>query len=454
MAFRVRNALCVASLLSAAALAAPLRADDWPQWLGPQRDGVWRETGLLDGFPKEGPKVFWRTAISLGYAGPAVAGRRVFITDFVPADESKVPGSGFSKGVLKGHERVLCLDECKGRVLWKHEYPCTYEIGYPAGPRTTPVVAADKVYTLGTMGDLYCLQTATGDVVWSKNLVKDLGGKLGIWGAAAHPLVDGDKLICLVGAKDGVVMAFDKDTGQERWRSLSAEQPGYSPPMIYTFGGKRTLVVWHPEAVNGLDPETGKPYWSVPFSLTQPSRMSIATPRADGNRLFVTAFYDGPLMLEVAGEKARVLWKGKTKTETPDKSDGLHGLMSTPVLRDGYIYGVCSYGELRCLKQETGERVWSTMEATTRDGEPLRWANAFLTPHEDRFFLFNELGDLIMARLTPKGYEELSRAHLLEPTNGMAQQKRKVLWSHPAFADKCCFARNDKEIICVSLAAE
>ena len=119
------------------------------------------------------------------------------------------------------------------------------------------------------------------------------------------------------------------------------------------------------------------------------------------------------------------------------------------MLKDGYIYGVCSYGQLRCLKADTGERVWESFAATT-GGEPVRWANAFLIPQGDRYFLFNEKGDLIIARLTPGGYDEISRAHILEPTNTMPG--RPVVWSHPAFADRCAFIRNDKEIVCVDLA--
>jgi outer membrane protein assembly factor BamB len=124
--------------------------------------------------------------------------------------------------------------------------------------------------------------------------------------------------------------------------------------------------------------------------------------------------------------------------------------MPTPFLEDGHIYGVCSYGQLRCLKAETGERVWETFRATT-GGEPVRWANAFIVKNGGRYFLWNEKGDLIIARLSPKGYEEISRAHLLEPTGSAAG--RKVLWSHPAFANRKIYARNDNEIACVTLAA-
>src|SRR5262245_27085883 len=285
-----------------AAAAAGLRADDWPQWLGPQRDGVWRESGILDKFPKDGPKVRWRTPIGLGYAGPAVAGGRVYVTDRVLAEGAKNPVSGFGNQDIPGKERVICLDEATGTIVWKHEYDCAYKIGFPSGPRTTPAVADGKVYSIGTMGDLLCLDASDGKVIWSKNFPRDYKGNLGIWGAAAHPLVDGNKLICLPGGPGAIVAAFNKDTGKEIWHALEADQPGYAPPMIYQVGATRQLVVWNPDSVNGLDPETGKVFWSVPFILNRNSQMAISTPRLAGDQLFVTSFYDGSLMLKLAAD--------------------------------------------------------------------------------------------------------------------------------------------------------
>jgi outer membrane protein assembly factor BamB len=410
---------------------------------------VWRETGILERFPKDGPKVRWRKPIGTGYAGPAVAGGRVYVTDQVLNEGVKHPNSGFESRSLPGKERVLCLDEATGQVVWTHVYDCTYEgMGYPAGPRATPTVHDGRVYSLGAMGNLVCLDAATGQKVWSKDFRREYGAPVQTWGFAAHPLVDGDKLICVVGG-DAVAMAFDRHTGKELWRSIQSKAQGYCPPMIYQVGGRRQLIIWEPAAVHGLDPETGKEFWSQPFAIQ--AGLTVPTPRVDGNRLFVTAFYNGPMMLELdAGPSAKVLWKGKSNSVEPNRTDGLHSIMPTPVIKDGYIYGVCSYGELRCLEENTGKRIWMTRQPTS-GGEPVRWANAFLVPQGDRYFLPNENGDLIIARLTPKGYEELDRTHILDPTNVMAG--RKVVWSHPAFANKCAYARNDKEIVCVSLAA-
>jgi outer membrane protein assembly factor BamB len=202
--------------------------------------------------------------------------------------------------------------------------------------------------------------------------------------------------------------------------------------------------------VVSLDPETGKQRWSQEWPIK--AGLSIPTPRLDGDKLFITAFYDGSLMLKLKpdGSGAEVMYRSKVKSEAPRQTTELHSIIPTPFIVDGHVYGVCSYGELRCLEEDTGKRVWMTREPT--GGTETRWANAFLVRHEGRFFLFNEKGDLIIARLTPKGYEEVSRAHLLDPDNKLPG--RAVIWSHPAFADRAVFVRNDHEIVCASLAAE
>jgi outer membrane protein assembly factor BamB len=440
-------------VLAALAVAVPAaRADDWPQWLGPQRDGVWRETGLLDKLPEGGPKVLWRAEVHKGYSGPAVAAGRLYVMDWRRATGADGQPLRATRGGLPGTERVLCLDAANGKPLWQHEYPCPYKVSYPNGPRTTPLVHKGRVYTLGTMGDLFCFDAATGKVVWSRNFVKDYKAPVPVWGWSAHPLLDGDRLYCLVGGDKSAVVAFDKDTGKEVWKNLSAEEIGYSPPMIYEAGGKRQLIVWHTEAINGLDPATGAVYWTQQYPTRgEPQRpaVTIVTPRRLGDLLFITTYYHGPLMLKLAADRpaATVLWQGKS--DNAEKPDGLHSLMCSPVLKDGHIYGVCANGELRCLKADTGKQLWQTYAFT--GGKKTDCGAAFLVPQGDRFVIFNEQGELILAELTPMGHKEISRARLLEPTH--EARGRTVVWSHPAFANRCVFARNDKEIVCVSLAA-
>jgi outer membrane protein assembly factor BamB len=448
-------------LLTCAAAASAARADDWPQWLGPQRDGVWRETGILQTFPPQGPRVRWRTPIGGGYAGPAVAAGRVYVTDRQLAPGVKGPKGGFDITQLPGQERVLCLDEKTGEVLWKHAYDCPYRVSYAAGPRCTPLIKDGKVFTLGTMGDLLCLDAVAGQVLWAKNFPRDYKAPVPMWGFAANPLLVGDALVCLVGGKDHAVVAYHKDTGKELWHALTAPEIGYAAPALIDWAGKRQLIVWHTTAVNSLDPETGAVYWTQRFPARGQLKagMAIATPRFQDGLLFVTAFYNGALMLQLDKDRpgAKVLWQIGGRSEMPEDTKALHAVMSTPVLKDGYIYGVDSYSELRCLKADTGQRLWTTRQPTT-NGKELRWGNAFLVEQDGRFFLFNELGDLIIARLSPQGYQEVSRAHILDPTNTMARMSPKepprlVVWSFPAFADRSVFARNDREIVCVDLAA-
>jgi outer membrane protein assembly factor BamB len=428
-------------------MSCHLLGDDWPQWLGPQRDGVWRESGIVEELPAGGPPVVWRSPVGGGYAGPAVAGGRAYVTDRQLGAGASNPANQFDRSSIPGTERVLCLNEANGQVLWQHQYPCRYTLSYPAGPRCTPLVAQGKVYTLGAEGNLFCLEAASGKVIWSQDFKTQYQARTPMWGFAGHPLLDGRKLICLAGGENSVVVALDKDTGQLIWKALQAKEPGYCPPTIYEAGGQRQLILWHPESVNALEVETGRLLWSIPWSIK--AGLTISTPRQRGDRLFLTAFYNGSLMLQLDAAKpgASVLWQSKKSSET-DTTE-LHSIISTPFWEGDHIYGVCSYAQLRCLKADTGERVWETFAATT--GKQVRWGNAFLIKQGSRFFLFNELGDLIIARLTPGGYAETSRAHLLEPTG--TASGRNVLWSHPAFANRRLYARNDKEIICVSLAA-
>jgi outer membrane protein assembly factor BamB len=288
-------------------------------------------------------------------------------------------------------------------------------------------------------------------VIWSRNVGQDYKAEPPVWGWSAHPLLDGDKLICLVGGEGSAVVAFDKSTGKELWKALAIREIGYAPPIVHEHDGRRQLIVWHTEAVNSLDPETGKLHWSQPFpEHGKPVRpgITVATPRQVGELLMVSSPHHGSLLLNVTGEKPQVIWRGLS--DNIGKADGLHCLMSTPFVKDGHIYGICSFGELRCLKLADAQRLWETYDACL--GKRALFATSFLTRHEDRFFIFTELGDLILARLTPKGYEEISRAHLLEPLS--YARGRMVLWSPPAFANRCLYARNDKEIICVSLAEE
>jgi outer membrane protein assembly factor BamB len=342
---------------------------------------------------------------------------------------------------IDGCERALCFAAADGIQLWKHEYPCPYEISYPFGPRATPTVDDDRVYTLGAEGDLNCLRVADGSVVWSKNFHRDYGAQTPMWGYCGHPLIDGDNLICVVGGAGSVVVAFDKHTGEHRWKALSAKGQGYCAPTIIEIGTRRQLLVWHAESINSLDPTTGRLCWSVPLAAEW--GMSITTPRQCGDYLFVGGIINKSVLLQLGADppSAEIVWQGK-------KGRGLGPVCSPPFLENGHMYGVDRYGELRCIRLADGAHLWSTFQATT-EGRRANSATSFLIKNGNRFFVTNEMGDLIIAHLSPSGYEEISRWHMLEPTG--AGFGRAVVWSHPAFANRCIYARNDRELICVSL---
>jgi outer membrane protein assembly factor BamB len=422
------------SLVSQGYLAV---ADDWPQWGGPQRDLNWREDGIVDNLPAIDPAIgmlprVWTAKIDSGYSGPVVADGRVFVTDRI-ADRNL--------------ERVLCFDAGSGEPRWQHEYESRYTISYPLGPRAAPTVDGERVYTFGAMGHLFCFNVATGDILWKKHLPGDFRTEVPGWGMAGAPLVEGDQLILLAGAHPGaLVLSLDKFTGEERWRALEGKDPGYCAPVILTIAGCRQLIIWHPEAVVGLDPRSGAVLWEQPSFVG--AGMSISTPRAIGNRLFVSSFFSGPLMIDLgpAGNSPNVLWRAKANANDV-VNDTLHSVMSTPIVTKKNVYGIGSYGELRCLDADTGEIVWQSRQPTGNG----RWWNAYLIPHGERVVICNEQGEIIFCKLSPLGYQELCRAKLIEPTEPIG--RRMVVWSHPAFAMRSVFARNDDELIRVNLAA-
>jgi len=430
-----------------------LSADDWPQWLGPQRDGVWRETGIIEKFDTNGPPVKWRVPVRAGYVGPAVAGGKVFLLDReagMPA--ARQPGDR-SMPTIPGNERVLCLDAATGRTIWEQAYDCPYAIDYPAGPRATPVISGGRAYTLGAMGDLRAYEVANGKLIWSRSLTKDFATEPPVWGYAAHPILDGDRLIVPVGGTNAALVAFHKDTGVEVWRALTAREIGYAPPVIREVAGRRQLIFWHPDAINGLDPATGELLWTHKYPVEgKPQRpeVTIALPRVDGDRLFLTSFYQGSLLLQVprAGAEAQVVWNRRS-TKQSEVTDGLATVMSTPVIRDGHLYGICAFGELRCLDLATGDRRWESLEVF--GGEGGFFATAFIVEQGDRYWIWNDHGELLLGRLSPTGFELISRAKLLEPVE--STRGRNVLWCHPAFANRSAYLHNGRELLCLDLAA-
>jgi len=426
-----------APLALAVLLTSIARADNWPQWRGPTRDGVWRENGLVERFADAQLPLKWRVEISGGYSGPTVADGRVYVTDRITDPVQQ--------------ERVLCFNAESGEPLWTRAYDCDYSrVGYEAGPRASVSIDEGRAYALGTMGHLLCLDAASGDVVWQLDLNEKykLRYDSAWWGVSASPLVDGDLLILQVGGeKDSAVVAFDKRTGEERWRALD-ELASYSAPIVIEQAGRRVLVCWTGGSIAGLDPATGDVFWRVEF-LPRRMVLAVASPVVEGQNLFATGFYDGSMLLRLGQDEptAEQVYHRRGRSETD--TDALHSIISTPLMIDGYVYGVDSYGELRCLEAETGDRVWESGDAVPGG----RWSTIHFVRNGENVWMFNERGELIIARLSPQGYEELSRAKLIEPTTGQLEQRGGVCWAHPAYAGRCVFARNDRELVCADLSA-
>ena len=424
-------------------------ANDWPQWRGADRLATWTEDGIVDELPNE-LKITWRVPVRSGYSGPAVADGRVFVTDWEEDPESRT---------VDGTERLVVLDEQTGELLWTHEWSTSYRMlmfSYAVGPRATPTVDGNRVYVVGAAGRLLCLNVETGDLLWEKDYIADYGTSVPTWGVASAPLVDGDRLITLVGGEpDALVMAFDKYTGREIWRAIEVtSEMGYGQPVIYEAGGARQLIVWHPTALTSLNPETGAVYWNEPWEVRE--SVSVATPARGGDYLLVSQFYRGAMMRRLNTDRpdASVVWQGSGRDSLPDQTDGLPAMITTPLVVGDYVYGVGSYGELRGLDARTGERLWMSEEMTPQ----ARWGGASIVQHGARYFVHNDAGDLIIAQFTPTGYVEHSRTRLIEPTTSAGYGPgrffdRVVSWAHPAFANRHVVQRNDNEIIRASLAA-
>ncbi len=408
-------------------------SQDWPDWRGKNRDAVWEASGIVELFDSDVIELTWSVPIGPGYSGPTVSGGRVYVTDRL---ERPSPA-----------ERVLCFDELSGEQIWVHQYDCVYEnVGYQAGPRASVVISDGKAYSLGTMGHLFCFDAATGKVLWQKELNIEYEINMPIWGIASTPLVTEEKIIVHVsGSKNACVVAFNKDTGKEIWRNLD-DRAGYSAPIIIEKNDVRVVVNWTEHSLSGLDAETGETYWRFPW--TTGSGMSIATPVLYKDHIFVSAFYSGSLLVKLGNDytTAEKVWQRSGESER--HTDALHCVMSTPVISDDFIYGVDSYGELRCLEFSSGDRVWEDLSAVKQD----RWANIHFIKQGDKIWMFNEQGELLITELSPEGFREISRAKLIETTR--KQLGRGVTWSHPAFANEHVFIRNDERLVSADLSAK
>ncbi len=426
-----------AAALLLCTLAVQLCADDWPQWRGINRDAVLSPAEQVETLPQRIVKRKWSVEIGGGYSGPTVADGRVYVMD-----------RGLSGGTQQ-IERILCFAASDGSSVWEHSYESKYTVGYTAGPRAAVTIHQGKAFAVGAMGHFHCLNAKTGDLLWSHDLQSEYEIRMPIWGITASPLIYQDLVIQITaGAKDACVVAFDIENGKQRWRSID-ERAGYSSPVLIKQGDQDVVVCWTGESISGLDPSSGEVFWSIPM-LPRNMPIGVPTPVIDDNLIFVSSFYDGSMLIEFDREKpqAKQLWFRVGESEK--NTDALHCMISNPVIRGDYIYGVDSYGELRCLEKKTGDRVWEDTTAVKRN----RWATIQIIKNGDREIMFNEQGQLISATLSPQGYTEHSRAALIAPTRQQLNRRGGVTWAHPAIAGGHIYVRSDKELVCAPLKPE
>ena len=391
--------------------------EDWPRWRGPRGDGTWQAPQLPQRWPDVGLPIVWRGDIGGGYAGIAVVNERVYTLD-----RQKEPDET---------EGIVCLSAKDGKRLWQHRYPVEYgKLAYGNGPRSTPTIHEGHVYTLGTLGNLLCLDAAGGQVLWSRNLVEEAGARIPEWGLAASPVIYHDLVIVHGGGSPGAsFIAFDRTSGKEVWRA-SDDPAGYATPVVTTHNGHDLLIAWTPENVLGMSPRTGEIHWSIPYKVTY--GVAIATPIVVDDLVFVSGYWEGSKAIRLGSTpaQAELAW---------EENRNLRGLMCQPMHRDGYVYTLDKHHGLTCFELATGEKQWDDgNRMTPRSRNPQ--ANLVWLGDSDRVIILNAEGELILARLTPEKYEEDSRTKIIGPT-----------WAHPAFAGNHVFARDDQQIVCVRL---
>jgi outer membrane protein assembly factor BamB len=399
-----------------AVLAHTARGDDWPQWRGPQQDGISRETGLLAKWPEKGPTELWRAPLGKGFSGVSVVGERVF-TLF-----------GSAEG-----EFAAAFNVADGKTLWKTRLSDLLKNGaYGDGPRATPAVDSGWVYVLSGQGTLKCLRASDGSPLWAADLGREAtlaGGKPPEYGYAASPVVIGDKLVVVAGLRKGMsLIAFDKATGKRPWAALD-DKIGYSTPREVTIDGVGQIIVLMGESLVSVSPKDGKELWRQEWKTEQDA--NVASPVVSGNRLFIsTGFSTGCALFElsVKGGKpaAEKLWANKD----------MKNYLSTSVLVDGHLYGF-NNNKLACLDFRTGKAQWNTSGT-----DP---ANSFnrgsLIAADGKLIILGEKGLLAMAEISPDSYKELAKFQFCDERT----------WTVPTLSGGRLFVRNEKELACLKV---
>ncbi len=391
---------------------------EWPQFLGPQRNGISTETGLLKAWPTDGPKEVWRVAGGPGMSGLAISQGHVVTLIH-----------------REGKQTVIALDALTGKSKWSTVVAPEYHNGMGNGPRATPAIAGNQVFIFTGEGILAALNLSDGKPAWSHNIVKDLEGEIAEYGMASSPLVVGQQVIVTAGAPNAAVVAYDTKTGKLAWKTEDGAA-GYSSPALLELGGRQQIVASTGATILGLAPETGSLLWQYPFETNY--NCNIATPLAVKGQVFISAGENHGsvlLALKPKGEQfdAKEVWSSLGTKSV------LRNEWQTSILHDGHLYGFDNVGaagpvtHLTCINAETGARVW----------QKLRFGKGNLIAADGKIFATTMNGELVMIKLTPAAYEELGRSTILGTTR-----------QAPALANGMLYLRDDKEIVCLNVRQE
>ena len=394
----------VALLLVVAAGGA---ATDWPQFLGPERNGVYAGPALATSWPKGGPRVAWRIPVGSGFAGPVVTAGRLILFHRI------------------GNEEVVeALEASTGKPQWRFAYPTSYrdDFGFDEGPRSVPVVANNRVYTFGAEGQLHALDFATGKKIWSEDTMRRFRVRKGFFGAAGSPLVEDGRVLVNVGGttgdKDAGIVAFSADTGAVLWTATNHEA-SYSSPVGATLEGKRRVLFFTRQGLVGLDPIEGSVLFQKSWRSRSQASVNAATPLVVGDLVFISATYEtGAALLRVQNDRLSEVWSS---------DDVMSNHYATSVYRDGYLYGFHGRQEFnpsfRAVALTTGKVQWSVD----------RFHAGTVTLAGDKLLILRETGELMLAPAAPDGFRPISQAQILPPT----------VRSYPALADGFLYARNN-----------
>src|SRR4030095_9969652 len=406
----MRRLVIVIAITATAAGVFPVAAD-WPQFLGPDRNGTIAGPPLLETWGPSGPKVVWRKQVGQAFAGPAVAQNRVLLFHRV------------------GNEEVLeSLDAKTGATMWRYSYPTNYrdDFGFDEGPRAVPVVADGIVYTFGAEGQLHAVDLAKGTRLWAQHTWKRFGVPKGFFGAAGSPLVEGGRVIANVGGDKAGIVAFEAKTGKVLWTATD-DDASYSSGVAATIGGRRLGVFLTRDNLIGLDPASGMVTVHARWRSRIAASVNAATPIVVGDQVFVSAQYGpGAGVLRVNGSQLVDVW-------TSD--DVLSNHYATSVFYNGYLYGFHGRQEFgpsfRAVEFKTGMVKWSQ--------EQFRAGSVLLAG--ERLVITREGGELILAAASPQAFQPIARAQIMQG----------VVRPYPALADGLLYIRNENTLLCLDL---